>query len=371
MVIGVPKEIKDHETRVGLVPSGVHSLREAGHEVLVEKSAGEGSSLSDQEYVEAGAVLLDSAADVWGQADIVVKVKEPQPSEVEHFRRGLTLFTYLHLAPLPELTQQLLDAQVTAIAYETVEREDGSLPLLEPMSEVAGRLAAQVGAENLESDSNGRGVLMGGVPGVAPAEVVIVGAGIVGSNAAKMAVGAGAHVTLLDINVNRLRWIDDLYQGRIATLVSNPKVLADAAAKADLLIGAVLVPGHSAPKVIKRQSIAAMPNGAVFVDVAIDQGGCSETSRPTTHSDPTFIEEGVIHYCVTNMPALVPRTSTFALTNATLPYLLKLANLGPEKAMQQDEALLGGLNTYRGEITCEAVAESQGRTWRSIIEPSA
>ena len=277
------------------------------------------------------------------------------------------MFTYLHLAPLPELTQQLLDARVTAIAYETVEREDGSLPLLEPMSEVAGRLAAQVGAEYLESDKDGRGVLMGGVPGVAPAEVVIVGAGIVGSNAAKVAVGTGAHVTVLDINADRLRWIDDLYQGRIATLTSNPKVLAETAARADLLIGAVLVPGHSAPKIIKRQTIAEMPKGAVFVDVAIDQGGCAETSRPTTHSDPVYLEEGVTHYCVTNMPALVPRTSTFALTNATLPYLLKLADRGPEKAMQEDEALLRGLNTYQGEIACEAVAESQGRSWHRAL----
>ncbi len=363
MVIGVPKEIKDHETRVGLVPAGVHALHAAGHEVLVEKSAGEGSSIPDDEYAAEGAVLLDDAADVWAQSDIVIKVKEPQPSEVSYFRPGLTLFTYLHLAPLPELTQQLLDARVTAIAYETVEREDGSLPLLEPMSEVAGRLAAQVGAEYLESDNNGRGVLMGGVPGVAPAEVVIVGAGIVGSNAARVAVGTGAHVTLLDINADRLRWIDDLYQGRIATLISNPKVLADAAAKADLLVGAVLVPGRSAPKIIKRQTIAAMPKAAVFVDVAIDQGGCAETSKPTTHTDPVYVEEGVTHYCVTNMPALVPRTSTFALTNATLPYLLKLANEGPESAMQQDGALLRGLNTYRGEIACEAVAESQGRPW--------
>ena len=367
MVVGVPKEIKDHETRVGLTPQGVYALKEAGHEVLVEAGAGIGSAMSDAEYVEAGAVVVESAADVWAQADIIVKVKEPQPSEVRFFRPGLILFTYLHLAPLPELTRQLQEAQVTAIAYETVQRENGVLPLLEPMSEVAGRLAAQVGAEYLEKTNHGRGVLMGGVPGVAPAEVVIVGAGIVGSNAAKVAVGTGAHVTVLDINVERLRRIDDLYQGRIATLVSSPKVLADAAAKADLLIGAVLVPGRAAPKVITRSTISGMPKGAVFVDVAIDQGGCSETSKPTTHSDPVYEVDGVTHYCVTNMPAAVPRTSTLALTNATLPYLLKIANLGPEEAMRRDESLLLGLNVYRGQIVCPGVAESQGEPWHEVI----
>ena len=367
MVVGVPKEIKDHETRVGLTPAGVYALRQAGHEVLVEEGAGIGSSMSDAEYVEAGAVVLESAADVWAQADIIVKVKEPQPSEVVYFRPNLILFTYLHLAPLPELTRQLKEAQVTAIAYETVQREDGVLPLLEPMSEVAGRLAAQVGAEYLEKTHNGRGVLMGGVPGVAPAAVVIVGAGIVGSNAAKVAMGTGAHVTVLDINVERLRRIDDLHQGRIATLVSSPKVLADAAAKADLLIGAVLVAGRAAPKVIERSTIAGMQKGAVFVDVAIDQGGCFETSRPTTHSDPVYDVDGVIHYCVANMPAAVPRTSTLALTNATLPYLLKIANLGPEEAMRRDESLLLGLNVYRGQIVCPGVAESQGKPWHEVI----
>jgi alanine dehydrogenase len=367
MVIGVPKAIKDHETRVALTPAGVYALREAGHEVLIEHDAGTDSSMSDAEYGQAGAVVLDSAADVWAQANIIIKVKEPQPAEIPYLRPGLVLFTYLHLAPLPELTRQLQDAQVTAIAYETVQRDDGHLPLLEPMSEVAGRLAAQVGAEYLESSHSGRGVLMGGVPGVAPAEVVIVGAGIVGSNAAKVAVGTGAHVTVLDLGVERLRWIDDIYQGRIATLVSSPMVLADVAAKADLLVGAVLVPGRSAPRIIKRSTIAAMPKGSVFVDVAIDQGGCAETSRPTTHSNPVYVEEGVQHYCVTNMPALVPRTSTLALTNATLPYLLTMANLGPEEAMRRDPSLLLGLNTYRGDIVCPAVAESQGKSWHEVI----
>ncbi len=366
MVIGAPKEIKDHETRVGLVPAGVKTLRQAGHEVLVEASAGEGSSIPDEEYRAAGAVVVDSAADVWGQADIVVKVKEPQPSEFQYLRAGLTVFTYLHLAPLRELTQSLLDTRTTAIAYETVERSDGSLPLLEPMSEVAGRLAPQEGAEYLESSHGGRGVLLGGVPGVAPAEVVIVGAGTVGSNAAKVAIGTGAHVTILDLNVDRLRRLDDLYSGKITTLVSNPAVLEEACLKADLLIGAVLVPGKSAPKIITRDIISRMRKGSVFVDVAIDQGGCSETSRPTTHSDPVFRVDGVIHYCVTNMPALAPRTATFALTNATLPYLLKLANLGVEEALHADTALMRGLNTYAGSIAHPAVAESQGREFHPL-----
>lgn len=363
MVIGAPKEIKDHETRVGLTPAGVKTLRKAGHEVLVEKSAGEGSNLPDSEYEAAGAVLLDSAADVWGQADIIVKVKEPQPSEYGYLRPGLTLFTYLHLAPLPELTQRLLDSKTTAIAYETVELENGRLPLLEPMSEVAGRLAPQEGAEYLEAAHGGRGVLLGGVPGVPPAEVVILGAGIVGSNAAKVAVGTGAQVTILDLNVDRLRKLDDIYQGRLTTLVSNPAVLEEACLKADVLIGAVLVAGKSAPKIVTRDIIRKMRKGAVFVDVAIDQGGCAETSKPTTHSDPVFTVDGVIHYCVTNMPALAPRTATFALTNATLPYLLALANKGVERALHDDAALLLGLNTYKGEIAHPGVAESQGRNW--------
>ena len=366
MVIGAPKEIKDHETRVGLTPAGVKTLRKAGHEVLVEKSAGEGSNLPDAEYEAAGAVLLDSAADVWGQADIIVKVKEPQPSEYGFLRPGLTLFTYLHLAPLPELTQALLDSKTTAIAYETVEMENGRLPLLEPMSEVAGRLAPQEGAEYLEASHGGRGILLGGVPGVPPAEVVILGAGIVGSNAAKVAVGTGAQVTILDLNVERLRKLDDIYQGRLTTLVSNPAVLEEACLKADVLIGAVLVAGKSAPKIVTRDIIRKMRKGAVFVDVAIDQGGCSETSKPTTHSDPVFTVDGVIHYCVTNMPALTPRTSTFALTNATLPYLVALANKGVERAMQDDAALLLGLNTYKGEIAHPGVAESQGREWHPV-----
>ena len=365
MVIGVPKEIKDHETRVALTPAGVKTLRRSAHEVLVERSAGQGSSLPDEEYEASGAVLLDDAADVWSQADIIVKVKEPQPSEYAYLRPGLTLFTYVHLAPLRDRTQRLLDSKTTAIAYETVELEDGRLPLLEPMSEVAGRLAPQQGAEYLESTHGGRGVLLGGVPGVAPAEVVILGAGIVGSNAAKVAVGTGARVTILDLNVDRLRKLDDLYQGRLTTLVSNPAILEEACLKADLLIGAVLVAGKSAPKIITAEIIRKMRKGSVFVDVAIDQGGCSETSRPTTHSDPVYTVDGVIHYCVANMPALAPRTATMALTNATLPYLKALATKRGAGAARRRCAVLG-LNAYRGEVAHPGVAESQGREWHPV-----
>ena len=366
MVIGVPKEVKDHETRVGLVPSGVTSLREAGHEVLVESGAGDGSAIPNEDYRRAGAVVVDATADVWRQADIVVKVKEPQPAETAHFRQGLTLFTYLHLAPLPELTQKLLETGVTAVAYETIREEDGSLPLLVPMSEVAGRLSVQLGAQYLEKYNQGRGVLLGGVPGVPPAEVVIVGGGIVGTNAARTALGTGARVTIIDKNLNRLREIDDIFLGKVTTLASNSTTIAQSLARAELVIGAVLVPGASAPKIIRREMIREMKNGAVFVDVAIDQGGCSETSRPTSHSDPTYEVDGVIHYCVTNIPALVPNTATLALTNATLPYLHQLADKGLEKAIAESPALRAGVNTCRGALTCHAVAESQGREWREL-----
>jgi alanine dehydrogenase len=366
MVIGVPREIKDHETRVGLVPSGVATLREAGHEILVEARAGEGSSIPDEDYRKAGAVVLDSARDVWGQADIVVKVKEPQPSEVEYFRPGLILFTYLHLAPLPELTAALLKSRVSAIGYETVQEADRSLPLLEPMSEVAGRLSVQLGAQYLERPNHGRGVLIGGVPGVPPAEVLIIGGGIVGTNAAKVALGTGARVTVLDKSLPRLRELDDIFLGRITTLASNPATLAEAAEKSDLVVGAVLIPGASAPKLLRRTTIQAMKKGTVFVDVAIDQGGCAETSRVTSHTDPVYEVEGVIHYCVPNIPALVPHTSTLALTNATLPYLQQLADKGFERAIAGNAALRLGVNTHQGEITCHAVAESQGRTWKEL-----
>ena len=361
MVIGVPKEIKDHETRVALAPSGISSLHEAGHEVLVEAGAGEESSISDQEYQQAGAIVVDAAKDVWGQAELVVKVKEPQPAETVYFRPGLTLFAYLHLAPLPELTERLLRSRVIAVAYETIRTGNGSLPLLEPMSEVAGRLSVQLGAQYLERYNRGRGVLLGGVPGVPPAEVVILGGGIVGSNAAKVALGTGAKVTVVDKSLPRLRQLDDMFLGRLTTLASNPTTVAQAVQKADLVIGAVLIPGASAPKLIQAKTIPGTKKGAVIVDVAIDQGGCAETSRPTSLSDPVFEVDGVLHYCVPNIPALVPHTSTLALTNATLPYLYQLADQGVERALAESTVLQSGVNTYRGELTCAAVAKSQRR----------
>jgi alanine dehydrogenase len=366
MVIGVPKEVKDHETRVGLVPSGVVALREGGHEVLVETRAGEGSAITDQEYVQAGAVITPSPADVWRKADLVVKVKEPQPSEYGYLRPNLILFTYLHLAPLPELTNRLLESQVTGVAYETIRERDGSLPLLTPMSEVAGRMAVQVGAQYLEAHNGGRGVLLAGVPGVAPANIVILGGGVVGTNAAKIAVGMGAHVTIIDRSLNRLRELDDIFNQQVVTLASNIFTISETLKLADLVIGAVLIPGAAAPKIVRRPMIAAMKRGAVVVDVAIDQGGCFETSHATTHTEPVYFVDGVLHYCVSNMPAAVPHTSTFALTNATFPYLLELANKGLERACDQHPALCEGVNTYKGNVTHAGVAESQGRAWKAM-----
>jgi alanine dehydrogenase len=366
MVIGVAKEIKDHETRVGLVPSGVTALREAGHEVLVETHAGEGSSLTDREYMQAGARIVDAAREVWEKSDLVVKVKEPQPAEYGYFRPGLVLFTYLHLAPLPDLTDRLLEAKVNGVAYETIREADGSLPLLTPMSEVAGRMSVQVGAQYLEKPHGGRGILLGGVPGVAPANVVILGGGIVGTNATKMALGLGAHVTIIDRNLNRLRDLDDIFNGQIVTLASNSWTIGENLKSADLVVGAVLIPGASAPRLVKREMIATMRRGAVVVDVAIDQGGCFETSHATTHTDPTYFVDGVLHYCVSNMPAAVPHTSTFALTNATFPYLFELANHGLEGACERHAALREGVNTYNGYVTHGGVAASQGRQWRAL-----
>jgi alanine dehydrogenase len=366
MIIGVPKEVKDHETRVGLVPSGVTALREAGHDVLVETRAGDGSSITDREYMQAGAHILESAGEVWSKAGLVVKVKEPQPGEYPHFRQGLILFTYLHLAPLPALTDQLLASRVNGVAYETIRETDGSLPLLTPMSEVAGRMSVQVGAQYLEKPSGGRGILLGGVPGVAPANVVILGGGIVGTNAAKIAVGMGAHVTIVDRSLNRLRELDDIFGGNVVTLASNAWTIGENLKTADLVVGAVLIPGASAPKLVRREMIATMKRGAVVVDVAIDQGGCFETSHATTHTEPIYFVDGVLHYCVSNMPAAVPHTSTFALTNATFPYLLELANLGLEAACEQRAALREGVNTYNGYVTHGGVAESQGRPWKEL-----
>lgn len=366
MVISVPKEVKDHETRVGLVPSGVTTLVEQGHTVFIETGAGAGSSIPDEEYAEAGATILPEAAEVWHKADLVVKVKEPQPCETAYFRPGLNLFTYLHLAPLPELTDQLLASRVNSIAYETIRERDGSLPLLTPMSEVAGRMGVQIGAQYLEGPNGGRGILLGGIPGVGPANVVIIGGGVVGHNAAKIAVGLGAHVTIIDKNLGRLREIDDIYSSQVVTLASNLYTIREALRLADLVIGAVLVPGASAPKLVRRDMLSRMKKGSVMVDVAIDQGGCFETSRPTTHTDPVFYVDGVLHYCVTNMPAAVPHTSTFGLTNATIPYLLQIANKGLQNAAEASPAIAEGINTYQGEIVYPGVAESQGKHWREL-----
>ncbi len=366
MVIGVPKEVKDHETRVGLVPSGVVALREAGHEVVVQTAAGEGSAITDQEYAQAGATIAPTAAEVWRKAGLVVKVKEPQPSEYGNLRPDLILFTYLHLAPLPDLTNQLIESRVIGVAYETIRETDGSLPLLTPMSEVAGRMAVQVGAQYLEAPNGGRGVLLSGVPGVQPANTVILGGGVVGTNAAKVAVGMGAHVTIIDRNLNRLRELDDIFNGQVVTLASNVFTIAETLKHADLVIGAVLIPGAAAPKIVRRQMIANMKRGSVVVDVAIDQGGCFETSHATTHTEPIYFVDGVLHYCVSNMPAAVPHTSTFALTNATFPYLLELADKGLERAVEQHAALRAGVNTYKGYVTHPGVAESQGRSWKEL-----
>ena len=368
MIVGVPKEVKDHEARVGLVPSGVGALVEAGHRVLVETGAGLKSTLSDAEYEEFGAEIVPTAAEVWNTAELVVKVKEPQPSEYGFLRSGLTLFTYLHLAPLPELTEKLLEARVNAVAYETIREKDGSLPLLTPMSEVAGRMAVQVGAQYLEAPNGGRGILLGGIPGVSAANVAILGGGVVGHNAAKMAVGLGAHVTIIDRNLERLRALDDIYNSQIVTLASNTWTIRETLRLADLVVGAVLIPGAAAPKLVRRDMIRMMKRGSVVVDVAIDQGGCFETSHPTTHTDPTYFVDDVLHYCVSNMPAAVPHTSTFGLTNATFPYVLQLANKGLQTACERDAAICEGVNTYQGHVTYPAVAESQNRSWKQLSE---
>jgi alanine dehydrogenase len=366
MIIGVPKEIKDHESRVGLVPAGVHALVEAGHRVIVEQSAGLGSAITDADYTSAGAEIRPTAEEAWS-ADMVVKVKEPLPAEFRYLRENLLLFTYLHLAPLPELTQALLKKKVNAVAYETIREEDGSLPLLTPMSEVAGRLAVQVGAHYLERTHGGRGMLLGGVPGVPPADVVIIGGGVVGLNAAKMAIGSGARVTILDRSLPRLRFLDDTFGSQIITVASNTFEITQAVRQADLVIGAVLIPGAAAPKLVTRSMIPKMKRGAVMVDVAVDQGGCFETTHATTHTDPIFEVDGVIHYCVANMPAAVPRTSTFALTNATLPYVLRLAAQGVEGSAKGSEAIREGVNTYKGHLTYPAVGEAQGIAVKDVL----
>jgi len=357
MIVGVPREIKDGEHRVAVAQPGVDALVRSGHQVLVEAGAGRDSGISDEDYRAHGAEIVDAAA-AWTRADMVVKVKEPLEQEYDYLREGLILFTYLHLASSRPLTEVLMERGVTAIAYETVQTRDGRLPLLEPMSEVAGKLATQVGARCLESAWHGRGVLLGGVTGVAPAEVVIIGAGMVGQNAAHVALGLGAQVTLLDIDAQRLRHMEEITHGNLITLFSNPYAIARCAAYADLLIGAVLIPGARAPRLVTEEMVRAMKPGAAIVDVAIDQGGCIETIRATSHSEPTYVLHDVVHYAVPNMPALVPRTSTFALTSVTLPYALRIAELGYEDACAQDDALRMGLNVAGGRITCQAVAEA-------------
>ena len=359
MKIGLPKEIKDNEYRVGLTPAGVNALTGAGHEVFVQKTAGEGSGFSDEQYTNAGGKMLDTADEIWQTGEMIVKVKEPVAPEYPRMRKNQLLFTYLHLAPEYELTKQLLERKVTGVAYETITDKKGTLPLLTPMSEVAGRMAVQVGATFLEKMNGGRGILLGGVPGVPAANVVIIGGGVVGTEAAKMAVGLGAKVTIIDINLDRLRQLDDIFLSKVQTLASSPYAIHEAISHADLVIGGVLVVGAAAPKLLTRAMLKDIPKGAVLVDVAVDQGGCFETTHATTHSNPTFYEEGVLHYCVANMPGAVPRTSTFALTNATLPYALALANKGFEKAIQDDKGLAEGVNTYAGKLTYQAVAASQ------------
>lgn len=360
MLIGVPKEIKDHEFRVGISPLGVSALVRAGHEVRVETKAGAALGFDDDAYRAAGATIVRSPAKVYA-AELVVKVKEPQPAEFGFLRRGQLLFTYLHLAAARPLLDMLLERRVTAIAYESVRGADGSLPLLAPMSELAGRLAVQAGASSLEMVNGGNGTLLGGVPGVAPAEVVILGAGIAGTHAAQMALGLGARVSLFDINLKRLRELDLAFGGRVATLYSERAALEEWLARADLLIGAVLLPGRSAPKLISRAMLARMRRGSAFVDIAIDQGGCSETSRPTTHSAPRYSEAGVVHYCVTNMPSACARTATAALTHATLPYVMALANHGRD-AFMRDPGLAQGVNTDNGQVVLQALADEIAAT---------
>jgi len=366
VIVGLPKEIKDNEYRVGLTPAGVRALTDAGHRVLVETTAGDGSGFEDSLYARAGATIIAAADDVWAEAEMIVKVKEPIAPEYPRMRAGQLLFTYLHLAPDNELTEQLLRSEVCGVAYETITDRRGTLPLLTPMSEVAGRMAIQVGAHYLEKMSGGRGILLGGVPGVPAARVVIIGGGVVGTNAAKIAVGMGAHVTIIDNNLDRLRELDDIFLSKIATLASSAYMIHDAVSQADLIIGAVLVPGAAAPRLVTRGMLKDVTDGSVVVDVAVDQGGCVETTHPTTHSEPTFYVEGVLHYCVANMPGAVPRTSTFALTNATLPYALKLANHGFKAAVASDPGLKAGVNTYAGKLTYEAVALSQGREFTPL-----
>jgi alanine dehydrogenase len=360
MIIGVPKELKDHEYRVSVTPDGVRALCQAGHEVVVEPSAGDGSGYTDEQFRQAGARLAASKDALFKDSALILKVKEPQLSEIRLFRPGHVLLTYLHLASSAELTKALLESGVTAIARETVEAKDGTLPMLKPMSEIAGKMSVQVGARYLEATQGGRGLLLGGVAGVEPAKVVVLGAGTVGSAATRIAVGMGAQVTVINLDIERLRYLDDLYQGRIVTLASTEAAIEETVVTADLLIGAVLLPGAKAPKLVPRRLVGKMKPKSVIVDVAVDQGGCVETSRPTTHSEPTYMVDDVLHYCVANMPGIVPRTSTQALNNATLPYVLTLAASGIDAAVRADAGLAKGVNLFQGKVTCRGVAEAHG-----------
>lgn len=367
MIVGIPKEIKNNENRVALTPGGAAMLTAAGHTVLVETGAGAGSGFIDEDYAKEGAVLIPEAAEVWAKSEMIMKVKEPLPQEFTYFREGLTLFTYLHLAAEQLLTEALVRSKMTAIAYETIQMPNGSLPLLTPMSEVAGRMSVQVGAQFLEQFYGGRGILLGGVPGVPPADVIILGGGTVGTNAAKMALGLGANVVVIDRSADRLRYLDDVFHGRIRTLMSNPYNIANAVQKADLLIGAVLIPGAKAPKLVTEEMVQQMKPGAVIVDVAVDQGGSIATvDRVTTHSQPTYEKHGVIHYAVANMPGAVPRTSTLALTNVTISYALELAGKGVTRALYGNPLLKHGVNTYRGHVTHSAVAEAVGMPYTGL-----
>ena len=360
MIIGVPKEIKNHEYRVGLTPASVREIVAHKHQVIVQSGAGFGIGASEADYKGAGAQVVATAEEVFQRASMIVKVKEPQAEERKRLRQGQILFTYLHLAPDPEQTRDLIASGATCIAYETITAPGGGLPLLAPMSEVAGRMAVQAGAHCLEKAQGGIGILLGGVPGVPPAKIVIIGAGVVGYNAARIAVGSGAHVVVLDRSINALRRMDDIFGARVETVFSNSDNLEKHVLSADLVVGAVLVPGAAAPKLVTRAMIGRMKPGSVLVDVAIDQGGCFETSRPTTHTDPTYVVDGVVHYCVANMPGGVPRTSTYALNNATLPYVLQLAGMGAREALRCDPHLLAGLNVHEGKVTCREVAEALG-----------
>jgi len=368
MIIGIPKEIKADENRVGLLPGGAEQLVAAGHRVLVEAGAGHASGARDEDYVSAGARVVQTAAEIYGEAELIVKVKEPLPQEYDLFHPGQALFCYFHFAADLGLTRAMQDRGIVAIAYETVQSSDGSLPLLIPMSEVAGRMAVQEGAKYLEKPRGGRGILLSGVPGVAPADVVIIGGGVVGSGAARIAAGMGANVFILDVDLARLRYLADVMPPNVTTLMSNPYNLKKLTASADLLIGAVLIPGAKAPRLVTRGMLAFMKEGSVLIDVAVDQGGCAETSRPTTHSDPTYVVDGVIHYCVANMPGAVPRTSTFALTNATFRYALEIANKGWQAAARTNPEIASGINVVGGKVTHRGVAEAWGIPFTALTD---